>query len=357
MKKYLNLILTGAMCLSLLVACSPASKQAPSPESPISSANPTATATPTPNTPSEETTPTSTPVNFRMASLKGPTTMGLVKLMSDSEAGATTNHYDVTMYATADEIVTQLASNEIDVAAVPCNLASVLYNKTQGSIKVAAINTLGVLYVVENGTQINTVADLKGKTIYTTGKGTTPEYALNYILTKNGLDPTKDVTIEFKSEATEVAALLAEGNDAIAMLPQPFVTTAQSKNSNLRIALDMTEEWAKVATDDSALVTGTVIARNAFIEENPDAFKAFLEEYKASTEYVTQSMDAAASLIGKYDIVPEPIAKKALPFCNITFIEGEEMQNKISGYLQALFEQNPKAVGGKLPDATFYYSK
>ncbi|PHV70858.1 sulfonate/nitrate/taurine transporter substrate-binding protein [Sporanaerobium hydrogeniformans] len=349
MKKLFSFTLMLVMCLVFLSGCSPSNQP------------PTDVASPSPleemATPETSPTPPANPTTFRLASLKGPTTMGLVKLMSDSEAGRTTNNYDVTMYATADEIVTQLVNNEIDVAAVPCNLASVLYNKTQGAIKVAAINTLGVLYVVETGEQINAISDLKGKTIYTTGKGTTPEYALHYILAKNGLDPTKDVTIEFKSEATEVAALLSESSDAIAMLPQPFVTTAMSKNPNLHIALNMSEEWDKVSDDDSALVTGVVIARNAFIEENPEAFRIFLGEYNASTKYVTSNNEESARLVGKYEIVPEAIAKKALPLCNITFIEGKEMQSKVTGYLQSLFEQNPKAVGGTMPDAAFYYSK
>lgn len=205
------------------------------------------------------TAQTNEKIDIKIGSLKGPTTMGMVKLMEDSEKGETENNYTVSMTGTADEIVTSIVKGELDVAAVPCNLASVLYNKTEGQISVAAINTLGVMYVVENGNDIKSVEDLKGKTLYTTGKGTTPEYVLNYILSENGIDVTKDLTVEYKSEATEVATVLAENEDAIAMLPQPFVTTAQAKNSNLRIALDMTEEWNKVqGNSGSALVTGVV---------------------------------------------------------------------------------------------------
>lgn len=297
-------------------------------------------------------------IDINIGSLKGPTTMGMVKLMNDSEQGKTENNYAVSMTGTADEIVTSIVNKELDVAAVPCNLASVLYNKTGGEISVAAINTLGVLYVVENGNTINSVEDLKGKTIYSTGKGTTPEYVLNYVLKENGIDVAKDLTIEYKSEATEIAAILGENPNAIAMLPQPFVTTAQAKNENLRIALDMTEEWSKLqGKDGSALVTGVVIARNEFINENKDAFNKFLEDYKVSTEYVNDNIDEASSLVEKYGIVPSAVAKKALPLCNITFIEGEEMKTKVSGYLNVLFEQNPKSVGGNLPKDEFYYIK
>ena len=172
--------------------------------------------------------------------------MGMVKLMQDAENGETANTYNVTMYGTADEITAGIANKTIDIANVPCNLASVLYNKTEGGIKLLDINTLGVLYVVETGESIQSVEDLKGKTIYSTGKGTTPEFALNYILRENGIDPETDVTIEYKSEATEVAAALAETDDAIAVLPQPFVTTAMMQNDKLRIALSLTDEWDKL---------------------------------------------------------------------------------------------------------------
>jgi len=297
-------------------------------------------------------------IDINIGSLKGPTTMGMVKLMNDSEEGTTDNNYVVSMTGTADEIVASIVKGELDVVAVPANLASVLYNKTEGQISIAAINTLGVLYIVENGNEINSIEDLKGKTIYSTGKGTTPEYVLNYVLAENGIDVEKDLTIEYKSEATEVAAALAEDSTAIAMLPQPFVTTAQMKNENLRIALDMTEEWNKVQGEDgSALVTGVVIARNEFIEENKAAFDKFLEDYKASTEYVNTNVEDASALIEKYDIVPAPVAKKAVPLCNITFIEDQEMETKVNGYLNVLFAQNPKAVGGTLPPETFYYVK
>lgn len=295
-------------------------------------------------------------VNINIGSLKGPTTMGMVKLMEDSENGETDNNYIVNMTGTADEIVTSMVKGEIDVATVPCNLASVLYNKMEGQVKVAAINTLGVLYIVENGNEINSIEDLKGKTLYSTGKGTTPEYILNYILSENGLDIEKNLTVEYKSEATEVAALLAEDTNAIAMLPQPFVTTVQAKNDKLRVALDMTEEWNKVqGNEGSALVTGVVIARKEFIEKNQQAFDKFLQDYKASTEFVNSDVNGAAGLIEKYGIVPATVAEKSIPLCNITFIGGNEMKEKTQGYLKVLFDQNPAAVGGKLPGDDFYY--
>lgn len=296
-------------------------------------------------------------VTIRVGALKGPTAMGMVKLMDDAAAGNTANRYEFTIAAAIDEITPKIVQGQFDIAAMPANVSSVLYNNTDGAVSVLAINTLGVIYIVETGDSIQSVADLKGKTIYASGKGATPEYALNYVLKENGIDPEKDVTIEYKSEHAECAAALAEAENGIAMLPQPFVTTAQAKNDKIRIALDMTEEWEKVQTgvDKSALLTGVVVVRNDFLQAHPEAVAAFMDEYKASTEYVNENIEEAAVLIEKYDIIPAAVAQKALPYCNITFIEGEEMKTQLGGYLGTLAEQNADAVGGKLPDEGFYY--
>ena len=292
---------------------------------------------------------------IRVASLKGPTTMGLVKLMKDAEAGESENAYEFTLAAAADEIVPLLVRGELDIALVPCNLASVLYKNTQAGVQVMAINTLGVLYVIETGDEVHGVADLAGKTVVTTGKNTTPQYALEYVLRQNGLDPETDLTIEYKSEATEVLAALKSGAAQIAMLPQPFATAAMAQLEGARVALSLTEEWDKVS-EDSALITGVVVARKAFIEENPEAVAAFLAEYAASTQYVNENPAEAAQWIEEKGIVAKAaIAEKAIPKCNIVCITGEEMQRAVAGYLATLFEQNPQAVGGELPDEAFYY--
>lgn len=289
----------------------------------------------------------------RIASLKGPTTIGMVKLMDDSDNGLASINYDVQMFGTADEIVGLLVSGNIDIANVPCNLASVLYKRTDGGIKVLDINTLGVLYIIESGEAISSVSDLKGKTVYSTGKGTTPEYVLNYILQSNGIDPVNDVTIEYKSEATEVAAMLAQSADAIAVLPQPYVTVAMNQNESLRIALDLTEEWNKI--DGTQLVTGVTVVRTEFLTENPNTVAQFMSDYAASVEYVNSNIDEAAALVGKYDIVAEAVAKKAIPYCNIVLEVGDEMVSDIKNYLTVLYNSDPTSVGGEIPDDNFYY--
>ena len=295
----------------------------------------------------------STPV--RVGALKGPTAMGMVQMM-ENKADA----YDFTLAAAPDEIVPLLVKGELDIAAVPANLGSVLYNNTQGAVKALAINTLGVLYIVERGDTVHSVADLKGRTLVTAGKGSTPEYALNYILRGNGLDPEADLTVEFKSEHAECLAAMLQDEGIVAMLPQPFATVAQAKAQDMRIALDLTKEWDALqanAEAPSAMVTGIAVARAAFVEENPEAVARFMADYAESVKFAQDDVEGAAKLIGQFDIFEAGPAQKALPFCNIVFIDGEAMKAKLGGYLAALMEQDPAAVGGALPGDDFYYVK
>ena len=290
----------------------------------------------------------------RVAALKGPTAMGMVQLMRDGTG------YEFTLAASADEVTPKLIQGELDIAAVPANLAAVLYNNTSGGVRVLAVNTLGVLYIVERGENVQSVEDLRGRTIYTAGKGSTPEYVLNYILRGNGLDPASDVTIEFKSEHAECVAALLNDPEAIAMLPQPFATVAQAQAGDMRVALDLTAEWDRLQAGSeapSAMITGVVVARTAFIEEQPEAVSAFLNAYETSVNFTLENTADAAALIGEYDIFDAAVAEKALPYCNITFIAGEEMRDRLGGYLAELLAQDPASVGGALPEDDFYYSE
>ena len=298
-----------------------------------------------------------TNTKVRIAGLKGPTTMGLVNLLSMEKEGTASLDYDLQLYGAADEIVPKLIKGELDLAAIPANLAATLYQKTNGGIQVLAVNTLGVLYVVEKGNTVHSFADLKGRTILSTGKGTTPEYVLRYLLQKNGLDPDKDVKIEYYSEASEVTAQMAAAKkDAIAVLPQPYVTAAQMKDADLRVVLDLTKEWNKVC--GTQLITGVTVVRTAYAEEHPDVVQAFLTDYEKSVNAANTDIDGTAALCEEVGVVAKAaIAKKALPQCNIVFRRGEEMKKDISAYLQVLYDASPAAVGGKLPDDSFYWTK
>lgn len=296
-------------------------------------------------------------VTVRVGSLKGPTSMGLVSLMDQAAQGTSGNQYDFTMVTAADDLLGKVVSNDLDIALVPANVASVLYNRTDGGIAVIDINTLGVLYVVASDDSIESFIDLKGKTLYLTGKGTTPEYVINYLLSANGL-AADDVKLEFKSEAAEVAAILKEQPDAIGLLPQPFVTAACAQNEDLQIVLDCTAEWDAVqGADGSRLVTGVTIVRKDFQDEYPNALALFLQEHAASTEFANTHLDETAELVAAQGIIEKaPIAKAAIPYCNITCITGEEMKTALSGYLQVLADQDPASVGGQLPGDDFYFN-
>lgn len=346
-KKLIPIIFAATISLSMLFGCG--SSKDDTKKTTVSTEDKSTTE----NTTNNETS-NDLKKDFNIAMLKGPTAIGFIKAWEDSDNNIASHNYNVTAYGTADEITAGIVKGTIDAAAVPCNLASVLYNKTEGKIKVAGVNTLGVLYMVSTSDQINSLEDLKGKTIYSTGQGTTPEYTLNYILEKNGLTPGTDVTIEYKSEAAEIASILSTSEDAIALLPQPYVTTVLMNNDKAKIIFNMTKEWEKVS-DNSSLVTGVIIVRNEFLSENEAAFKDFLNDYENSTKYVNASIDEAAALIEKHDIFKAAVAKKAIPYCNITFIQGNDMKSNISSYLNVLFNANPKSVGGKLPDDNFYY--
>ncbi|MGN0379859.1 MAG: ABC transporter substrate-binding protein [Butyrivibrio sp.] len=354
-KKVLSVILAAAMALSLAACGSAQNAPATEPETKATEAA-TEKETDVALDPPEETEAAIAGCDFNIASMKGPTSIGLVKMFNDSDNGETVNKYNYTIYGTADEISAGLIKGDIDAAAVPCNLASVLYNKTEGEIVIAGINTLGVLYVMAKGVEINSVNDLKGHTIYTTGQGTTPEYTLRHLLSINGIDPDNDVTIEFKSEASEVVSAVSELDTAVVMLPQPYVTVAQKSVEGLTVALDVTEEWENSVTDGSTVVTGVIVARKSFIEEHPAQFEVFLDEYKESTDYANSNVDDTAALLESFDIFKAAVAKTAIPECNVTFISGEEMKSKVTSYLQVLFDANPKAVGGAMPDDNIFYT-
>jgi NitT/TauT family transport system substrate-binding protein len=289
-------------------------------------------------------------VHVSVVTLKGPTGMGMAKLMEDPNTGAL--DLDFSLAGTPDEAAAKFISKEADIAAVPVNLASVLYNKTEGQAVMLAVNTLGVLYVLESGSEVSSIQDLSGKTLIASGMGSTPEYLLDYLLERNGI--ADKVTVEYKAEHTEVAALLVLGKAKLAMLPEPNVSAALAKNPGLRVALDLTEEWNKIS--DTALVQGCIIARKDFVEENPSAVSEFLNAYRASAEFVNSDPKEASALIEKFGILPDAAsAEKAIPGCSIVCVTGEEMKTAAGSMLEVLFEANPKSVGGSLPDDGFYY--
>lgn len=292
-----------------------------------------------------------------VAVLKGPTAIGMLKLMSDDKNNIANNDYNFEVCTDpATQVVPKIVNKSIDIAAVPTNLAATLYKKTEKNVSIIAVNTLGVLSIVTNGVEINSVADLKGKTIYATGQGSTPEYALNYILEKNGLKVGEDVKVEYKAEHSELATLVISGGANIAMLPQPFVTNVLNQNKDVKIALDLSDEWAKLPDNNgSQLVMGCIIVRNDFLKANPDAVAAFLREYNASTFNANDKFSETGLLSDEFGILPAKVVEQAIPSCNIVCYTGEKMKTNVSAYLNTLLAANPASIGGELPDDAFYY--
>ena len=311
------------------------------------------------NTPAPTPTPAAEPDRVNFAVLSGPTGVGAAKLLADNEAGKTAYKYNVTVATDNSEVSSKLINGDLDIACMASNVAANLYNKSGGKVQALCLSTLGVLYILENGEgTLKSVADLKGKTIYATGQGANPEYVLNYLLTENGLDPKKDAEIVWQT-AQEVQAAMLSGKAQYAMLPVPAATAVQvqskAKGGKVTAVLDLTEEWNKV-TDDSVLTMTTVVARTEFIEKYPQAVEKFLAEYAASINYVNSNVDDAAGLVVKFGIVgAEPIAKLAIPDCNLVYVDGQAMLKQIDGYYKVLYNADPAAVGGAVPDKGFYY--
>lgn len=287
-----------------------------------------------------------TAVTMKIGALNGPTGMGLSKMLSDKP-----ENMEITLFGSADEVKAKLITGELDAALIPANLAAVINNKTDGKYLISNINTLGVLYVVERGESVKTLDDLDGKTVYATGQASTPEYILNHLLNKNNVKPTE---IVYKTEHAELLSLLLAGKADVAVLPQPFVTTALSKSDELRVALDLTEEWRK--TGEGEIVQGVTVVSKDFAGKNPEIVSRFSSLQKESVEFTNGSVDEAAKIIAENGILPsEAVAKTAIPACHIVYIDGEEMKNGLDAFFKVLFDADPSSLGGTLPDDGIYY--
>lgn len=351
-KKLIALFLVAFLTIGL-AACSKANVDEPIKELPL-------VETPAEEKPAEETPVVAEPVkekiDINVAALKGPTGMGMVELMEKSAAGETANTYTFELTSSPDDLVGKVLNGELDIIAVPTNLASVLYNRTEGGVQLAAVNTLGVLYVLEAGDSVQSLDDLKGKTLNTSGKGASPDFVIQYLLNERGLRPDVDVMLDYKLEHADLATALVAGDVTLALLPQPHVTTAMMRNPDLRIALDITAEWHAATQGAADLAMGVIIVQKAFAQEHPEALNAFLDEYKASVNFVNTNIAQAAELIAKYEILPNAaVAEKAIPLSNIVYIDAMDAKASLDAFYQVLFDFEPKSVGGKLADEGFYY--
>lgn len=342
MKRKLSLLLCAALTLSLLAGCGPKN-----------TGNGSASGSDSTSQSTSQNTEDRTQVDFMV--LSGPTGVGAAKLLSDNDAGTTLNDYNAEVVTENGQIQTALTSGEVDIAAIATNVAANLAAQSDGSIQMLAVNTLGVLYILDKNVGVTSLADLSGKTIYATGKGANPEYILNYLLTQNGVDPATDVTIEWLT-AEEVSAKMISSDSAVCMLPVPAATALMAKDSAVKQAISLSDAWDELG--NGSLAMGCVVARTEFIEENPQAVADFLTEYEASINYMKDeaNLDTASELVAQYKITPSAaIAAAAIPQCNLTFASGQEMKDLVEGYFSVLFQANPASIGGRMPYDSFYY--
>ena len=342
MKRKLSLLLCAALTLSLLAGCGPKN-----------TGNGSASGSDSTSQSTSQNTEDRTQVDFMV--LSGPTGVGAAKLLSDNDAGTTLNDYNAEVVTENGQIQTALTSGEVDIAAIATNVAANLAAQSDGSIQMLAVNTLGVLYILDKNVGVTSLADLSGKTIYATGKGANPEYILNYLLTQNGVDPATDVTIEWLT-AEEVSAKMISSDSAVCMLPVPAATALMAKDSAVKQAISLSDAWDELG--NGSLAMGCVVARTEFIEENPQAVADFLTEYEASINYMKDeaNVDTASELVAQYKITPSAaIAAAAIPQCNLTFASGQEMKDLVEGYFSVLFQANPASIGGGMPHDSFYY--
>ncbi len=295
---------------------------------------------------------------LKVAALKGPTGMGMAKLMDDDAKENADIDYEFSILDAPDELVGKIVNKEVDIAALPTNLALTLYNKTKGEVQILAVNALGSVYVLENGNSVNSVADLKGKSVSSSGKGATPDFIMQYILSKNNLKPDEDVQIDFTLSHAELAAALASGDVNIAVLPEPFVTTVMTKNKDIRKALDLAKEYSALSDSESVLPMGCIVVQKSFATDNKELVDSFLESYKASVDFVNENQDEASSMIVSQGILPDAkIAKDAISSSNIVYIDAADAKDDLEMYYKILFDFEPKAIGGMMADEGFYYKK
>lgn len=296
------------------------------------------------------------PMTVRVAGLKGPTSMGMIQLFEEYKNPSEGVNFEYVSESAPDLLVGKLIKGELDFAAVPTNLASIIYNKTEGKYQLTNINTLNVLYVLTNGSDVDSIESLKGKTIHVSGKGATPDYMIRYLLSKNGLDPEKDVILDFSLDHASLAQAITAGDVEIAVLPQPFVTSVQLGNSDVKIGIDLLEAWEDVA-GDALFAMGGLVVRTEFAKNNPDIVENFLSAYKDSVTFVNENPQEASLLVEKYGVLPKAkLAEVAIPKSNIVYMDALNNQPAIEEYYSILLDFNKASIGGQLPKDDFYYN-
>lgn len=295
------------------------------------------------------------PVNVTIAGLKGPTSIGMIKMIDEKALNSSDYTVEYVAESAPDSLTAKIINGEVQISSVPINLASVLYNKTGGNIQLMAVNTIGNLYIVGTD-EVTSILDLEGKTLGMSGKGSTPDYAINYILKQNALEGK--VELDYAADHATMAQSVIAEDTKVALLPQPFVTQTMIKNSNIKMLIDLNEAWKKASSNASQLYTGCIVANKDFAENNKEFIAEFLKQYEVSVNWVNENPKDASLLVEKNEIMPSAaLVEKAIPFCGITFLHAQEEKTGLNNYYKILFDSNPASIGGKLPDDAFYFAQ
>lgn len=295
------------------------------------------------------------PQTVKIATLGGPTGMGMAQMMTDGVDLGEGVDAEFEVVGAPDQVTASIINKEVQIAALPTNMAAVLYNKTEGQVVLGAVNTLGVLYIMADESEgITTMADLKGKTIAASGQGATPEYVLNYLLQENGLTPGTDITINYVAEHSEVVTQLAAGTATIALLPEPFVTTIQSKKPSIKIGVDINQAWAD-ANDGLELPMGCIVVDQEWAAANPTIVANFMDAYQVSVDAINDDPIKGSENVVAVGILKDAaLAEKAIPSSNIVFIPAADAKTALNEYFTILAGFEPKSIGGEVPGEDFY---
>ena len=293
-----------------------------------------------------------TPSEIRIAGLKGPTSIGMLELIHDAPVldGTATKFEIVT---TPDLMVSRILSGSTDVAFLPINLAANLYAKGV-PIVLAATTGDGVIYLVTSLPGITTIRDLAGRKVYNAERGSTPEFVLDYLLERNGIDPVNGLTVDYSFSHIELAQQIAAGRIDTAVLPEPFATMAMAQNPKLHIAIDLQKAWEQAVGSSSPYPTSAMVVRRSVAEQHPALVSALLGAERQSIDWVNANPQEAGALAEKYIGLPAAIVARAMPRLNLRFVSAQASKTEVDRFLRILSSFSPASVGGKLPDAHFY---
>lgn len=295
------------------------------------------------------------PIDVTIAGLKGPTSIGMIKMFDKVSLQGDKYNVEYIAEGAPDSLTGKIINGDIQISSLPINLASVLYNKTQGKVQLLAVNTIGNLYIV-GSEDLDSIEDLDGKTLGMSAKGSTPDYAMNYILKENGLEGKTE--LDYAHDHASLAQTVIAEDTKFALLPQPFVTQTMMKNENVKMLIDLNEAWGHATNESSELYTGCIVVNKEFAENNPDFIRDFLKEYEESVNWVLANPKDASLLVEKHEVMPSAqLVEKAIPYCGITFQKARDAKEGLNAFYKILFDSNPASIGGKMPDDEFYFTK